>query len=190
MKNGNIKYLLLFFIALLIVLVATSCVVTKKQKEKHCKACVLKESVKDSISVIIKDREVKVFIRDTIKVKTPNPCADLCDSLGHLKNFDRTIPGKPGTSTRLFTRNDSLLVEAMADSLKATATVKDTTTNHFREVTQQVPAKCEKRHLTDWDIIWIKAGRILSGLLALFILLKVAKIYLKASFPAVAKFLP
>lgn len=190
-NKALLAFLLCCLIAFLLIICISSCVVTKKQKREFCKTCTLSESIKDSTSVKVKDREVKVYIHDTVKTQLPNPCAALCDSVGKLKKFDQIIPGKKkGTSTRLFTRNDSLLVETLLDSLQASAHVKDSLISHYRETVREVPARCEKRHITDNEIFWIKTGRSLTWLLVGYILLRLLKLYLKKTFPMLARFIP
>jgi hypothetical protein len=156
-----------------IIVYLTGCV-TEKQRQKICASCAVSISTKDSTVASVKERTITVTVHDTIETHTPNPCAELCDSAGKLKKFDKVIPGKKaGTRSRLYTRNDSLFIDAISDSLKALGTAHDSLIKHFREVKEQVPAHCEKRHITDWEIFRLMVGTIALIILAGWLILKI-----------------
>lgn len=143
----------LLIISLLVVI--SSCVVTKKQREnflaKHCER-------KDSISYVRKD---SIVVKDSLVyiptiVNTPiyleNPCKLLCDSLGNLKNVNITT-SKGGLKSTVKTLGNGLIFECETDSLKAriqwlehnlTIVEKSHTEN-----TVKVP--CELKHRTGFD---------------------------------------
>lgn len=154
-------------IGIALIFMITSCV-TEKKRLQICKSCPLKIERKDSIVYKDSIRNVPVIVSHTIAVQTPNPCAELCDENGKLRSgFSRTIPGKKGTSARMFTRNDSVLFEAMADSVDAMAQVVERTIEKYSSTHEQVPARCELEHLSKWDSFFIITGRILWGILIL-----------------------
>lgn len=155
-------------IGIALIFLISSCV-TEKKRLQICAACPLKIERKDSIVVKDSIREVPVIVHHTITVSTPNPCAELCDEYGKLKpGFSRTIPGKKGTSGRMFTRNDSLLIEVMVDSVHAMAKVMHRTIKKYSSTHVEVPARCQLDHVSKWDSFFIITGRILWGLLILF----------------------
>jgi hypothetical protein len=147
------QYSYLLIISLLVVI--SSCVVTKKQKEnflaKHCER-------KDSISYVRKDsivyKDSLIYIPQIINtpIYLENPCKLLCDSLGHIKKVN-IVTSKGGLKSTLKTVGNSLIFECETDSLKArikwlehnlTITEKSHTEN-----TVKIP--CELKHRTGFD---------------------------------------
>lgn len=177
MKNPLLKFLIYAVIGCAIIYFMESCV-SEKKRLRICQTCPLKIERHDS--VVYKDsiRNVPVIVSTTIAVQTPNPCAELCDSAGKLKpGFNRIIPGKKGTSARMFTRNDSLIFEALNDSVKAMAEVRDRTIEKYSSTHEQVPARCELEHLTKWDSFFIITGRILWLILLIILAWQILKRY-------------
>jgi hypothetical protein len=154
MKN-KINFLVLLIFIFAAILVMTSCVVTKKQKEnflaKHCER-------KDSISYVRKDsivyKDSLIYIPQIINtpIYLENPCKLLCDSLGNLKKVNITI-NKGGLKSTVKSLGNGLIFECETDSLKArikwlehnlTITEKSHTEN-----TVKVP--CELKHRNSFD---------------------------------------
>lgn len=167
----------------IISLIFIGCV-TQKQRDKICATCATHTTIKDSISVIVKERLQQVFITDTFTYYLPNPCANLCDSLGNLKTtFKETIVSTKGTKIKLFVKNNKLEFTDMIDSLKRVISVRDTLIDRFVNTTIEVPAHCTLEHITWWDKLFIKLGQILSLLVILFIGFKAFKYYRKFHLP-------
>lgn len=132
------------------------------RQAKWCKRCTLKDSVTVTIKEVIKE----VTVRDTMRLTAwlPNPCADLCDSLGSIKPaFTKTVTTDKGTLAKLYVRNGGLAVSTGIDGIKPKAAVTETTI----ATTKTVPARCELEHLSWWDQFWIKIGKGVTALLLL-----------------------
>lgn len=142
-------------IALLCVILFSSCVATKKQKERflanNCQR-------KDSVSVVIKDttiyRDTVVYIPDiqTETIYLENPCKLLCDSLGRLKPT-LVIKTNKGLKSTVKSIGNSLAFDCKTDSLKARITTLEhqliqSTFSHTESTVQQ---PCELMHRTKWD---------------------------------------
>ena len=154
--------------------------VTQTQRERICKTCPTNTIIKDSIHVEIKEKKIPFYITDTFNYFLPNPCAELCDSLGNLKpTFKKEIKSNKGTKETLTVKNNQLVLIERIDSLKKVISIKDTSTNNFHYKVIVKPAICNLNHITKWDMFWIKTGRI--SLAVLFILLgyEIVKFYLK-----------
>lgn len=119
----------LVIVAIILSTVLFSGCYSTSQCLKHCSDCLKTDSVKekDSLSVSTDSSRKEKIRVDTIKVYYPvpgptvyqeHPCANLCDSLGHLKQYDKT-EHKNGMTNRMFTRNDSLIDECKQDSILA-----------------------------------------------------------------------
>lgn len=166
MKNNPqlYRFLICLVIAVVIVVTITSCV-SEKKRAQICKTCTLKSEVRDSI--IERLIEVPVYTAPVPgpTLYLPSPCASLCDSLGNLKPF--TIEKKHnGIKTTIKTNtvaNTLDISSNLEDSTKTTAKVLQREIYHSQ--LDQVPARCELRHLTDWDIFWIKVGKVLTGII-------------------------
>lgn len=150
-KIGDAHYFLPFIAAvvLFLTLLLSSCM-TKKKLDRICQLCPVKTIIKDSVHVEYKERIDTAYITKTVTITQENPCKWLCDSVGNLKKVDKTFKTKSG-STRMFTRNDSLLFEVKLDSLEAVIKAKDQIINRFRDKVVEVPARCELDHRTKWD---------------------------------------
>lgn len=170
-------------ISFIIALIFTGCV-TQKQRDKICATCATHTTIKDSVSVIIKERLQQVFITDTFTYYLPNPCAKMCDSLGNLKtNFKEVIISNKGTKETLSVVNHSLVLTEQIDSLKRVISVRDTLIDRFVNTTIEVPSHCKLEHVTWWDKLFIKLGQILSLVVILFLGFKAFKYYLKFHLP-------
>lgn len=185
-KYNNMK---LFKIILLIFvsIALTNCVATRKQKarflSKYCER-------KDSISYIKKDSIVyrdSLVLVDNI-INTPiyleNPCKLLCDSLGRLKPIDIT-KSKGGLKSNVKTFGHGLIITCQTDSLKTRITWLErqltiTENSHTENTVKQI---CELEHRTKWDGFTWYWFIITASILAIYILIKIFKGYLKAYLP-------
>ena len=172
---------------LLVLTIFSSCVLTKKQKNNFlAKYCERKDSIvyikKDSI--VLKDTTIYVPTIVNTPIYLENPCKLLCDSLGNLKPFIKTEK-KGGLKSTVKSVGNVLVVECETDSLKARIQYLEHHTidieKSHTENTVQKPCELEHRTKFDgftWWWFWITAS-----ILALFILIKLGKTYLKAYLP-------
>jgi hypothetical protein len=166
--------ILMFFISVVLLVVLNSCV-TQRQRERILKDCVTSSYRKDSIQIQIKERLIPFEVHDTIPYLLPNPCADLCDSLGKLKSsFTAKVKGKNGSNLSLKVKDNELQIEDEV-KVKGTVTANDTTKKITSTTKEQVRDNCQREHLTGWDSFWIKTGQILSAIIALVITLLLLK---------------
>lgn len=176
-----------YIVLALICLALSSCVLTKKQKDrflaKYCER-------KDSISYVKKD---SIVFRDSLItiptiVNTPiyleNPCKLLCDSLGNLKSFTRTETSG-GLKSTVKTVGNTIVFDCGTDSLKARIhwLEKHLVISEFSHTENTVKKECEQEHRTKFDgftwwWFWITAG-----LLTLWLIIKIFKGYIKAYLP-------
>lgn len=130
---------------IIFVLVAFSNCVTEKQRLKICQGCPVKIETKDSIVERIVEVPADPVPGPTVYIK--NPCQDLCDSLGRIKDFEIKKEEHGITTTiKGNSKTNELEVTSNADSLKLKAKVRD----HFREVKKEVPV-CHLDHVSSWD---------------------------------------
>ena len=176
-----------FLLTLLVLVTMTQCVLTKKQKDNFlAKYCERKDSIvyvkKDSI--VFKDTTIYIPTIVNTPIYLENPCKLLCDSLGNLKPFIKTEK-KGGLKSTIKSVGNVLVVECETDSLKARIQYLEHHTidieKSHTENTVQKPCELEHRTKFDgftWWWFWITAS-----ILALFILIKLGKTYLKAYLP-------
>jgi hypothetical protein len=125
-------------IVLISIVLATSCVSQRKRIE-ICGTCpvetveVYKEIVRDTVIYVTAQGETKYL---------DNPCADLCDSLGNLKPFEKTIESK-GKKVVLYTQGNKLAVRADLDSSEIQLEVRHVT----KTVVQTIQGECVKTRL-------------------------------------------
>ena len=181
------KQVVNFLLTLLVLVTMTQCVLTKKQKDNFlAKYCERKDSLiyikKDSI--VFKDTTIYVPTIVNTPIYLENPCKLLCDSLGNLKPFIKTEK-KGGLKSTVKSVGNVLVVECETDSLKARIQYLEHHTidieKSHTENTVQKPCELEHRTKFDgftWWWFWITAG-----ILALFILIKLGKTYLKSYLP-------
>lgn len=154
--------------------------ITQKQKDRICKNCAIKTVTKDSIKIVVKERLQEIFITDTFTYFLPNPCTKLCDSIGNLKtDFKEVILSNKGTKLNLFVKNNKLVFKDELDSLKRLILVKDSVISNYHSKVIEIESKCKLEHLTWWDKLWIKLGRIFTGIILLFLGYKAFKLYSK-----------
>ena len=103
----------MYRLIILISLVASSCVLTKKQKEKFCNTCVVesREYIKDSI-----------YIRDTIVNIKPDSSAIeallKCDSLGNITIAELSSAQGEINNLELKLYNNRIKTIAVTDTIK------------------------------------------------------------------------
>lgn len=182
-----------FLLTLLVLVTMTQCVLTKKQKNNFlAKYCERKDSLiyikKDSI--VFKDTTIYVPTIVNTPIYLENPCKLLCDSLGNLKPFIKTEK-KGGLKSTVKSVGNVLVVECETDSLKARIQYLEHHTidleKSHTENTVQKPCELEHRTKFDgftWWWFWITAS-----ILALFILIKLGKTYLKTYLKAYLPFI-
>lgn len=110
------KNLILIFV---IIFIFSSCM-TQEKLNKICSTCPVKIVTKDSVHTEIKYKDSTVYItQQGPTVYLPHPCANICDSLGHLKKtFVPIIKKEKGIVATVQIRNDSLIFNCKDDSLK------------------------------------------------------------------------
>jgi hypothetical protein len=152
-------------VGLIAMITTWSGCVTEKKRAKICQTCVMESKRTDSTLVTVKERTVGVAVPGpTLYMALPNPCAELCDSLGKLKDgVHIKVPGavKGTRGGTIFTRGDSLHVRCEADSLRAVITAKDSLIKKLVTIENTVAARCDLEHVTKWDSFFIITGRIL-----------------------------
>lgn len=166
--KSNFAKACLVILILLCIIFLCSCI-TEKHRAKICATC--PAIIKDSIRI-----ETETEYRDTIiyitrqgpKVILPNPCAELCDSLGRLRrDFKPVIRRENGLTTTLKVENNTLVADCKADSLKA----EIERLNQFIKETrsQTITRFVEKNVLTRLQGFWIICGQIASGLVLIIL---------------------
>ena len=163
LNNDTFKALMLAFLIAMLVLGVSSCI-TEKKRAEICATCPTESFVKDSIIVKVKDTTIWLTL-PAEKLYLPNPCSELCDSLGRLKpSFKPRISHRNGLTTTLKVQNDSLVISCKADSLMAVIQVLQVARIHSsKEVRKIIEYKT-----TRTEDFWIRLGQILLLLLALF----------------------
>lgn len=172
---------------LLLSVTMTQCVLTKKQKNRFlAKYCERKDSIvyvkRDSI--VVKDTTVYIPTIVNTPIYLENPCKELCDSMGNLKSFSKTET-KNGLKSTVKSVGNVLVVECETDSLKARIQYLE---HHIIDVERShtentVEKPCELEHTSKFDGFTWWWFWITVSILALWILTKVAKTYLKAYLP-------
>lgn len=154
--KSALKYFIASIItAFICLLLFSSCVATKKQKERflanNCQR-------KDSVSYIRKDsliyRDSLIYINTVVNepIYLENPCKLLCDSLGRLKPIN-VVKSTNGLKSTVKSVGNSIVFECETDSLKARISWLErrlviSETSHT-ENTVKIP--CELKHRTKWD---------------------------------------
>ena len=110
--------------ALLILLLSlTSCSTFKENRRiQKCAKYKCVSDVKETIKEVIKDTTIYITEKGETKY-LDNPCAELCDSLGNLKPFEKKIESK-GRKVILYTKGNTLAVRSDLDSVEAKMQVK------------------------------------------------------------------
>lgn len=148
-----ILILLLAFIAIIL----GSCI-TEKKRAKICRTCTIKETtvVKDSTWQKKYDSLVKIPLKGPVIILKDNPCAELCDSFGKVKDFSKSVISETGIkgTIRGDKKTNTIIVDCGAkDSLEALLKGVRTENNHLRneKTVVEVPARCDLEHRTGFD---------------------------------------
>lgn len=133
-------------IALISILLVflVSCV-TEKQRSKICQECPARIEIHDSIIETLHDTTIYLTVEGPVQY-LENPCANLCDSLGHLKPFEvkKKENGIIGTIRSV---GNSIAFDCKADSLEAVIKgLKDRLVFHDqrKDIVKYVPCTNEK----------------------------------------------
>lgn len=117
-----------------------SCGCTYHTKRIAAKCGPLKQI--DSVEISETSTE-KVIQKDSIRKDTvyitvagptqylPNPCAELCDSLGNVKSYYKE-ERKNGITSTVHTKGNVLIVDCKADSLEAIIEARDRTISYYK----------------------------------------------------------
>lgn len=182
----RLKYFpLQVLIAILAVVVFMCCAGCEAYKAKICMSCPTKTIIKDSIwtKETTKTDSFYKEVKGPVQwLKSP------CDEKGNLKPINIT-ERKNGLVETIKSQGNDLIVNCDADSLKELNKTLTIEINRLHSEIKEVPV-CNRRHLTDNDIFWIKVGKWLFWILIGYVLLRLLKIYLKKTFPLVARFIP
>ena len=159
MKLTGLAYLAI----IVIILLMASCATQTRCAGKF--PCI----VKDSVSVITKLVEMPVILTDTAYIRSfyPNPCADMCDSLGRLrKGFSMSVQNSKGTSTTIKESGGKLVAETGLTGIKSNAAVPQTTISSKTGYSVQ----CQKNHQTGFETFLIWSGGIMWVIVILIII--------------------
>lgn len=147
---------------LFLSLVILSSCVTQKKREKICRTCTIKEvTTVDTV-------RTEVVRVDTLIFTTENPCKEMCDSIGNLKPFSRDIKNDKGKVVVLYSKANNLHV-------KEEDKVRIETKTIYKNISKEVPSRCEKEHITKWKSFLIVSGYIFWIILVLFVGYKAVK---------------
>jgi hypothetical protein len=175
-KKENWFIILVLIIAVMLVVALSSCVTEKQRKRILKEYCVTSSSKKDSTFLKIKERLVPYIVHDSIPYFLPNPCDELCDSIGRLKTtFKTEITSDKGTKVKLTVKDNKLVINDNVTGLKGTVATKDTLQKEFHKEIKEVRANCMLAHLTKWDSFWIRMGQIFAFFLLIIIILFILK---------------
>lgn len=168
-KNDNVKAFLLGMLLLIIALWLSSC---EAYRKKICASC--PTNSKDSI-VTVEHTEVKFDTlwlppKATDPIYLPNPCANLCDSMGHLKKFD-VVKHYRGLTSEVKSVGDVIVATCKEDSLKQVNEVLTKTVKTYEK--KVIEKQVVKNELTQWQQFFITMGEILSVLIVIYILIRV-----------------
>lgn len=190
-KKANSTFWRAVFVALSLVAIILFCsnCVSEKKRAEICSTCPIKIERHDSVA----PPEIKYTPFDTTlflaKMFGKQIEANNCDSLvAELKRKNNEIQTKENGVTETILRNPktgALTFKCETDSLKEAVRLlrKEVTQKQFTTITKEVLARCEKRHVTDNEIFWIKVGKWLFGILVAYVSLRLLKAYLKRMFP-------
>lgn len=155
--------------AILFILILSACV-TKKQEANILKKCVTSSSVKDTVWI---ERTIKL---DTTYISIPgptaylpNPCQDLCDSLGHLKPF-KQVSKKNGITQKLESVGNVLIQDCDVDSLLQVNRTLSERITHLRHEKDQMHDNCTLRHFTATDNFFEVSGKALWIIILLIVI--------------------
>ena len=181
-----------FLLLLALACLACSCV-TQKQRDRILTDCPVNTitKIKDSVTVkeIIKYDSIYIYKTGPTKY-IESPCSLLCDSLGKLKPFYSESKHN-GIKQSLETKGNVLIQKCDVDSLLQVNEILTKQIDHYhsKEQETQVHENCKLEHVTSvngFEHWWFI---ITACILAVWVLIKIFKGYLKAWFPFFGKFL-
>lgn len=166
---------------LLLLVLFTQCVLTKKQKNNFLKKyCIAKDSTsytrKDSIVYIDSLIQVPYIINQPVYLE--NPCAELCDSTGKLKPFYKTKSSK-GLKSTVQSVGNSIVFNCETDSLKARIKWLE---HHIKIQSSKVQTQyvaCTEPHQTKFTGFTFWWFWITAAIIAVYISLRIFASYIK-----------
>lgn len=162
-------------LSILLLLISLSGCITQKKIDEICSKCPSKSFIKDS--VIVKDSIIYSTLHPD-PIFLPNPCSELCDSMGRLKtSFKPRITHNKGLTATIRVSGDTLQVICHEDSLKEVIRA----IRSFRY--EHVEKRLEVYKTTRLQDFWIVSGQGGWGLLILLVAYLVARWYNKYHLP-------
>jgi hypothetical protein len=147
-----------YLITLLISLSLSSCIVTDKKRAEICRTCPLKETsiVNDSSWQKKYDSLVKIPLKGPVIILKDNPCAELCDSFGKVKDYSKSVVSESGIKGTIKgdKKTNTIIIDCGAkDSIEALLKGVRTENNRLRteKTVIEVPARCNLEHRTWFD---------------------------------------
>jgi hypothetical protein len=149
--------------------------ITEKKRREICNTCTSSSIKKDSVVYRIDTFDILIPGKDGPVIYLDNPCKDLCDSLGRLKQISTTTK-KNNQVITIKNNNGKLVIES---------STKDTTVNKTlgrKEVfssetkTDIKWEKCNKTHKTSFDGFTNWFFYIVAPLLVIFGVFKIYKL--------------
>jgi len=160
-------------IAVLILLMVTSCSTFKEnRKARKCAKfdCIKETYVLDS-TFVTEIKDTTYITKEGTTVYLENPCAELCDSVGNLKKFEKTTK-KNGIKSTIKSVGNSLVVECDTDSLEAVITTLQTT--KIRSENQTIEVARKKTWFEKLQSIWFY---ISATAIILYLALKIKRVF-------------
>lgn len=159
---------LLFGLAIaLIFLFFASCITEKKRKE-ICNTCTSQSTKKDSVVYRIDTLNVMIPGENGPTIYLDNPCKELCDSLGRLRNVS-LITKRGNQVIKINTQGNGLNIfgSTLDTSVKATVGVKETFSTDRKTDIKWIDCKKEHRNTFDGFCRWFFyiVGPIMAGLI-------------------------
>jgi hypothetical protein len=136
-----------------IALMVTACNpakrIAKKEAEKQaiCNTCAVTKVDSIVYETIYIDTTVYV-VEDGEKIYIANPCSELCDEYGNLKEFSQETR-RNNVVTTVETKNGALVASCNVDSLEWIIYTKSQTIKHLENTT--VPPKIVERSITKFE---------------------------------------
>lgn len=150
--SSIISLYVLLFVALCLCVCAFSCI-TQKKRDKICASCPTVILTHDSVHETVVYKDTTIYVTsDPVKLYLDNPCASLCDSLGHLKYFD-TVYVDNGIREEIKSDKGRLEFSCKDDSLKRVISGLNSKITELRTRTETkiIEAKCELKHHSGFD---------------------------------------
>lgn len=126
------------FLLWLLSLQACSCNWHMKKVKSKCGPLKQIDSVEISETTTEKVTQKDSIRKDTVYITVagptqylPNPCAELCDSLGNVKPYYKE-ERKNGITSTVHTKGNVLIVDCKADSLEAIIEARDRTISYYK----------------------------------------------------------